>query len=189
MIDDYNQFMGGVDIADQLRSNYPTHQKSRRTWLPLWFWALDTTITNSYVIGSHFISKTAASSSSRLTHKAFRLLLARSLIQSGWLMIHPPLQGPTPHYRSHITLHTTLPPFLFRTHGDHHQDHQPNMSRSCWYCCYKTIHGDQKKPLVPAWERASVLAQMKISQTGVWCSLCDLPLCKTQNCFHDFHTV
>jgi len=37
MIDDYNQFMGVVDITDQLRSNYPTHQKSRRTWLPFGF--------------------------------------------------------------------------------------------------------------------------------------------------------
>jgi len=80
MIDDYNQFMGGVDIADQLRSNYPTHQKSRRTWLPLWFWALDTTITNAYVIGTHF--KTLSTGSGTPTHKAFRLLLARSLIQT-----------------------------------------------------------------------------------------------------------
>jgi hypothetical protein len=43
IINDYNLFMGGVDIADQLRSYY---QKTRRTWMPMFFWLLDTAIIN-----------------------------------------------------------------------------------------------------------------------------------------------
>ncbi|PWW75376.1 hypothetical protein C7212DRAFT_46744, partial [Tuber magnatum] len=50
LVNDYNKYMGGVDIADQLPSNYPCHPTSRRNWLPLWFWILDTTITNMYII-------------------------------------------------------------------------------------------------------------------------------------------
>jgi len=106
MIDDYNQFMGGVDIADQLRSNYPTHQKSQRTWLPLWFWALDTTVSNCYVINKHLTPDQS--------HKEFRLLLARSLIQEGWSIGNPLLMPRVPHYRSHVTKHTTLSPFHLR---------------------------------------------------------------------------
>jgi len=144
MIDDYNQFMGGVDIADQLRSNYPTHQRSLRTWLPLWFWALDTTITNAYVISTHFISPSTTTGTS--AHKNFRLQLARSLIKIGSAMAYPSLQNPIPHYRTYGTLPTTLPPFSIRTRGDHQEDHRPDLRRRCWYCRYKKVHGDPKKP-------------------------------------------
>ena len=81
MIDDYNQFIGGVDIADQLRSNYLTHLKGRRTWLPLWFWALDTTVSDCYIINKHLTLNQS--------HNEFRLLLAHSLIQEGWSIGNP----------------------------------------------------------------------------------------------------
>ena len=50
IIDDYNQYMNGVDIADHLRSNYCTQLTSHRTWVPLFYWLLDTVIINSYRI-------------------------------------------------------------------------------------------------------------------------------------------
>ena len=50
MIDDYNQHMGGVDIADQRRAYYNTQITSCRIWMPLFFWLLDTAIVNSYII-------------------------------------------------------------------------------------------------------------------------------------------
>ena len=37
VIDDYNHFMGGVDIADQLRGYYGTQLPVRRIWIPLFF--------------------------------------------------------------------------------------------------------------------------------------------------------
>ena len=49
-IDDYNYNMGAVDIADQLRSYYSTQQTSRRNWLPLFYWLLDTSLVNAYQI-------------------------------------------------------------------------------------------------------------------------------------------
>ena len=42
--------MNGVDIVDQLFSNYCTHVGGRETWLPLLFWLLDTSVTNSFII-------------------------------------------------------------------------------------------------------------------------------------------
>jgi hypothetical protein len=49
---DYNHFMNGVDIADQLRAKFTTEQRTHRTWLPL-FYCLDTSIVNAYI---HFMA-------------------------------------------------------------------------------------------------------------------------------------
>jgi hypothetical protein len=37
MIDDYNHHMGAVDIADQLRAKFTTAQRTKRSWLPLFY--------------------------------------------------------------------------------------------------------------------------------------------------------
>ena len=70
IIDDYNHHMGGVDIADQRRSYYNTQITSRRTWMPIFFWLLDTAIINSYLIAG-----------SKEEHIDFRLNLAWGLIE------------------------------------------------------------------------------------------------------------
>ena len=73
IIDDYNHHMGGVDIADQLRSYYSTQLTVCRTWPPLFFWLLDTSIINSYLICKKLgITK---------DHKSFRMDLIRVLIK------------------------------------------------------------------------------------------------------------
>ena len=50
MIDDYNHYMGGVDIADQLRAYYSVQLKAERTWMPLFFWLIDVSLVNAYMI-------------------------------------------------------------------------------------------------------------------------------------------
>ena len=50
VIDDYNFNMGAVDIADQLRAMYTSLLLSRRVWMPLLVWILDTVATNAYKI-------------------------------------------------------------------------------------------------------------------------------------------
>ncbi|RPB00575.1 hypothetical protein L873DRAFT_1680099, partial [Choiromyces venosus 120613-1] len=47
---DYNDKMGGVDIADQCRTYYATQLRVARNWMPLFFWLFDTTIINAYII-------------------------------------------------------------------------------------------------------------------------------------------
>jgi hypothetical protein len=51
VIDGYNHHMNGVDIADQLRLYYATHRTSRRAWMPILFWLIDTAIIKSFKIG------------------------------------------------------------------------------------------------------------------------------------------
>jgi hypothetical protein len=36
-INDYNQFIGGVDIADQLRTGFSTQQRGVKPWRPLFY--------------------------------------------------------------------------------------------------------------------------------------------------------
>jgi len=36
-IDDYNQHMGGVDLANQFRESYETHRATLRNWWPLFY--------------------------------------------------------------------------------------------------------------------------------------------------------
>lgn len=47
-IDDYNQYMGGVDLANQFHKAYKTHQITRRNWWPLFYWLIDIACINSY---------------------------------------------------------------------------------------------------------------------------------------------
>jgi len=78
-IDDYNYHMGGVDIADQLRSYYPTQHRSCRNWYPLFFWLLDTSLVNCYRIQRTMDPYRIT----RSQHYFFRSQVAESFIQTG----------------------------------------------------------------------------------------------------------
>ena len=74
IVDDYNYFMGGVDITDQLRAAYSSHMPSRRTCLPLFFWLVDTSATNGYIVLSDI------DSSWKNKHRNFKLEVAPELV-------------------------------------------------------------------------------------------------------------
>ena len=79
-IDDYNYFMGGVDIADQLKSYYNTQRKHHKNWKPLWHFLFDTTITNCFKLYRHCpLSRRIPLPSIWYTHKEFRTRLAMLL--------------------------------------------------------------------------------------------------------------
>jgi len=54
MVDDYNYFMNGVDIANQLRAKFTTQIQSSRTWMPMFYYLLDTAICNAYILSKHY---------------------------------------------------------------------------------------------------------------------------------------
>ena len=54
MVDDYNYFMNGVDIADQLQARFTTKQKTSQTWMLLFYYLLDTAICNAYILLEHY---------------------------------------------------------------------------------------------------------------------------------------
>ena len=68
VIDDYNQYMLGVDKLDQLASYYSFLNKSVKWWRKVLFWMLEIAVINAYII----YKKLAMAQGRRLmTHKVF----------------------------------------------------------------------------------------------------------------------
>ena len=45
---DYQKAMGGVDLADHLRSSFSVQRKTYRWWFALFYWVLDTSLINAF---------------------------------------------------------------------------------------------------------------------------------------------
>jgi len=77
IIRDYNEYMGGVDIADAKRSYYKIRIKQLRRWyLQVVFYLLDTAINNA-----HIIYHEANQGRFPLTNYAFRAALIEALVK------------------------------------------------------------------------------------------------------------
>ena len=184
IIDDYNHYMGGVDIADQLRGYYNCQLTVRRTWFPLFFWLLDTTLVNCFKLYCKVTDQKVAS-------KEFRLDLAWDLINStvedvGKRITRSGLSNTNTKdtYLSlskkfqdiYITETYNLPATRLIPGG--HLMEWRETRKSCVYCRYLSKQGkieiDHKNP----------------PQTQLWCIKCNVPLCCSKarpNCFQDYH--
>ena len=49
VVDCYNQYMGGVDIADQMGCYYSFDRKSVKWWRKLLYWLLEVSVVNAYI--------------------------------------------------------------------------------------------------------------------------------------------
>ena len=79
----YNQYMGGVDLADQLRNAYSCSRKSAHKWYMCLFWFfLETSIINAFILMQESPNHTPARNRTqrKLAHREFRLQLAKELI-------------------------------------------------------------------------------------------------------------
>ena len=184
IIDDYNHFMGGVDIADQLRGYYGTQLPVRRTWMPLFFWLLDTSIINSYLIFKK--------SGKNINHKDFRLQLVWDLIKSS---IEED-ESSKPNTRGHIEKITQKFKFIqvdptkkhqyittnfelspLRLTSDGHFPEWREERSSCVWCKYLNKKAQQKALKDPL-------------QLQLYCIKCNVALCCNKNrssCFKDYH--
>ena len=74
----YNENMGGVDLADQMRRFYTcTHKSSRRWYLRLFWFLVDLAVDNAYILECCMREKTGLS---RRTNLIFRKKLATELL-------------------------------------------------------------------------------------------------------------
>jgi hypothetical protein len=86
--------MGGVDIADQLRSYFNTQRSHVRTWKPLFHFLLNTIIGNCYLLSSY--RPTDRRATRREGHKRFRRDLRDALYKHLTRRRNPPtLNQPT----------------------------------------------------------------------------------------------
>ena len=49
-INDYNRFMGGVHLSDQLLQYYQTRRQTHKCWMTLFYYCLDISETNAYIM-------------------------------------------------------------------------------------------------------------------------------------------
>ena len=81
---DYNNFMGGVDIHDQLRCYHPTQLTVLRNWMPLFFWLLDACIINAFLICRSRLGIAATKARDiQNNQRLFRLRLGWNLVMEG----------------------------------------------------------------------------------------------------------
>lgn len=74
-VDQYNTFMGGVDRSDQLLSYYGFAHRTVKWWKRLFFHLLDVAVCNSYTL------YTQSTQNKKLTHKEYRVSLAKAFLQ------------------------------------------------------------------------------------------------------------
>lgn len=77
----YNTYMGGVDLSDQLLKCYEIIRKSKKWWKTLFLHFIDVAIVNSYIIHK--------SIGRELSHKMFRVSLAKSLMVASEIQVNP----------------------------------------------------------------------------------------------------
>jgi hypothetical protein len=167
--DDYNHHMGGVDIADQLRCYYDIQLICWRTWWPLFFYAMDTMITNSYIIYCDIPGVP------KITHKAFRLSCAWGLI----------LAADTPKAASNSSSNSSK-----ASRGKYiKKDTVLPSDRRC-ECGHMSVYGQKRVVCwLCRWKHREQGASDNLPKTKWSCRQCALPLCmnRERNCFSELH--
>jgi Transposase IS4 len=172
-IDEYNRFMGGVDIANQLRAGFSTHQRGVKFWHPLFYWLLDSTIINAFRLSENQrksrILQLGDEKDKKDQHQAFRNALVKALLED---------PSPKPPVQVYITKKKTdLPQIRFTRPIGIHQLVRGNRT-SCLFCRWTRQH-----------KRASnwkvITKSCNVPKTQIQCSHCSVPLCR--ECFFPFH--
>jgi len=170
MVDDYNHFMNGVDIADQLRAKFTTEQRTHRTWLPLFYFCLDTAIVNAYILYmAHWNPSVAVKKKIRSTYRTFRKNLVNSLLI--WYTL------------TTLRIYTN-PGQLPRARLDKpRQIHQRVKSNSCGKCLFCRFR--IKMLYTRLGHIGPVSPSKKVRQSRMECKHCKVYLCR--KCFDLFH--
>jgi hypothetical protein len=166
-IDDYNHYMGGVDIADQLRAGFSTQQRGVKPWRPLFYWLLDSTIINAFRLSEHHRkSKLSGKDKVRSAHRAFREALVSELLKDS---------SPTAPKQVYITKNTLLPQIRLTRPIEIHCC-IPGKRAACIFCGWR----QQTKKGIRVITKSN-----RVPRTRLICSHCSVPLCK--ECFISFH--
>jgi len=160
-IDDYNHYMGGVDLANQFRESYETHQITQRNWWPLFYWLIDIVCVNAYRLYQ------LTTKGKLLTHLQFRIELYCKLLDYS---SKAKLQG----LRIRLGGKRVFAPELQHLH---YWESRPKQGNCAW-CLYelrcKKVLGKEAK------------GRVKRSRGG--CVFCNVSLCKEGHCWERFHS-
>ena len=164
---DYNKNMGFVDKADMLRALYQCDRKSKKWWHRIFFYFLDVTLVNAYVIFCNL-------NEDKITLKMFKTRVVHGLAGTSGLKskdrkrISGEFSEASPAVGPASKKFKTKIPQEIRLQKSDHLPSRIASHRRCNYCSTK------KEPHRTIWE----------------CSLCQVPLCNNKRgCFTKFHSV
>src|SRR6184192_3270521 len=151
MVDDYNHHMGGVDTADQLRSYNSTQLRARRNWLPLFFWLLDISLVNSFVLAKLMGQ---VKSPVEFRKKLLWELIDMAEIKGAAILAQDPVQAQAQAQaqaqdllpKTRITKKSTADDFpAIRLKDVYHPPHYNSQRRTCIWCSFKLKSGEGGK--------------------------------------------
>lgn len=163
-VKEYTKRMGGVDRFDQVKSTYSVGRRSKKWWLRIFYFLLDTSITNAYLLYCQNENVT------KLSNLEFRVSIARGLI-SGFTS-RKRRSGPVNYVckrkavlseNRQKALHVIAEEIRYTNVGDHMPAELPSYKR-CRMCSTK----------------------IKDKRSKIMCEKCGVPLCITP-CFSAFH--
>lgn len=161
-IDDYNQYMGGVDLANQFREVYETHKPTFRNWWPLLYWLIDVACINAYRL-----YRLSTVSQRPLTHLQFRTELYCKLLSYSE-------KAKLQSLRVQLGGKRVFNPDVLHLH---YWKKRPKQGTCAW-CSYRL----KCEKLL----NRGIKGVAKRSVTG--CSFCDVPLCREGDCWTRYHS-
>lgn len=181
----YNLYMGGVDIADQLRSYFNTQRTHRKTWKPLFHFLLDTVLGNSYLLSSY--RPTDYRATRQEGHKQFRRDLRDALFDRSTRKQKRAFQHPSRRPINDIVWHPTELHILEklwlkpkncsaciqaqRSSQEHHKRLRKPLSKLSPNTVRKPRDSkDWKRPL-------------RAPRTHFGCKICRIPFCRKDECW------
>ena len=167
-IKEYNESMGGVDLADMLISVYRTHFKTKRWYLKILFHCIDISKVNAWLLYRCHANQMNVPERQHVSLLKFISAIADGLVRGG------KVKNDVGRPRKRRA--TDTPPVPRKQPAAVPCDDVPCDSVGHW------AEYQKKK---------NKCRQCKVNYSRVYCKKCNLCLCmnNTRNCFYDFHTV
>ncbi|XP_070573161.1 piggyBac transposable element-derived protein 4-like [Ptychodera flava] len=177
---DYNQHMGGTDLADQLVRYYPTYRRKNKWYIKFFFSLVGMAVTNAYILWKKY-----APADQQMSHSRFRLSVVEEMVQSA-SDAPVPLVNTKARRSAGFSLRRMVerhfPAKVKAKSGAKKQ----NPSRECVVCKERMKKDDQHVLVYLQTHRNS--KRVRYPETRIECTKCDVGLCVTP-CFEIYHTV
>jgi hypothetical protein len=178
-INEYNERMGGVDQHAQLESYYSVQQSHFRVWWPLFFFLLDATLVNVWVL--------LRITGNTLLYRDMQVDLAFDLIKKGVEeLANNPLKYPRRQQFAPGDLPESIKHVLIK-----------GTRRHCIVCREKGIRKSRKSRIrlkrkvlgeISTNQDLPTHANKEGSQTRFECNACRVALCKKGECWTKYHS-
>ena len=188
LLHDYNKYMGGVDLVDNVLKHYSCWRKTRRWYRRILFYIVEVSANNAYVL-ENFVSPHIVQGKEKRGILQFRLDLAQQLI-APFQQVNIPRSVGRPRVAEEERLINT---------GAHHPALTPGAAnnKNCQVCSHRVREELRiQYPHLKASERP----RQHIRRSNVWCTKCKVHLClgnwdsKTDrpepgNCWYLWHHI